>query len=78
MAGRSSTRWGPRSAILDDDIFPVDLPAGHVPILVKCGDIGGAGWGFSLRISDEEGRAAGVGTQRSTRESCASHWQNSA
>jgi hypothetical protein len=45
-----------RAAAIDDDSFPVELPAGRSQILVKCGDAGGKRWGFYLRITDEAGR----------------------
>ena len=42
-------------ATLDDDAVAVALPAGHSTVLVKCGDTGGAAWGFYVRILNERG-----------------------
>lgn len=43
-----------RGATEDEDIVPVELPAGRIPILVKCGNYRGT-WGFYLRITDSAG-----------------------
>lgn len=43
-------RW----VALDDDVFPVTLPAGKSQILLKISNVG-ANWGFCFRITDEKG-----------------------
>jgi len=52
---RIATLLEPRPAAIDDDSFPVDLPAGTSEIAVKIGDAGGSEWGFYLRITAEDG-----------------------
>ncbi len=43
-----------RRAMPDEDLIPVRLPAGRSTMLVKVGNYRG-GWGFYLRITDEDG-----------------------
>jgi len=43
-----------RTARLDDDIVPVTLPKGVVPVLLKIGQTG-VNWGFYFRITDHNG-----------------------
>ncbi len=52
---RIFTHTGPRGAMADHDVFTANLPAGRSPIMVKIGDLGGAGYGFYLRVTDESG-----------------------
>ncbi len=47
----------PRPACPDDDAIVVKLPAGRSQILLKCGDAGGAQWGYFLRVCDAAGKA---------------------
>ena len=47
-----------RSAILDQDIIPVELKAGENRILVKCCEEG-TNWGFYVRLTDMDGSPLG-------------------
>ena len=49
------THTGPRGAMADNDVYTANLPAGRTPIMVKIGDLGGAGYGFYLRVTDDSG-----------------------
>jgi hypothetical protein len=42
-------------AAADDDSVGVALPRGRSRILMKCADVGGANWGFYLRVTDADG-----------------------
>ena len=47
------TREG--GAIRDEHLIATDLPAGRCEIVIRCGDTGGAAWGFYFRILSTTG-----------------------